>query len=256
MDDTGLYYYNARYYDATIGRFISADTIVQNPTNPQSLNRYSYVLNNPLKYTDPSGLEVKFENEEYILSLLDPDIIILKDSPLGKMIDKWATARIAWEKLKKEEPKYTQYMEKSDITFKITDIALPSKTISFNIDNMPIISFDEPVQLSFVNGFEMTLIMWGSTEVHFPWCPTGVSLYPDPIYVKTGLVLGSAKAFTNHIAHELYHRWEQSEFASHPEVLGNWYRMYRLEVYRHPLSHDMWPSEIRATNYANTYFPK
>jgi RHS repeat-associated protein len=51
----GLYYYGARYYDAAIGRFLSPDTIVPNPMNPQSLNRYSYCLNNPLKYTDPSG---------------------------------------------------------------------------------------------------------------------------------------------------------------------------------------------------------
>ena len=55
LDDTGLYYYNARYYDATIGRFISADPFVQDITNPQSLNRYTYCLNNPLKYVDPSG---------------------------------------------------------------------------------------------------------------------------------------------------------------------------------------------------------
>jgi RHS repeat-associated protein len=54
-DSTGLYYYGARYYDAALGRFISADTIVPNPSNPQSLNRYSYVLNNPLRYTDPTG---------------------------------------------------------------------------------------------------------------------------------------------------------------------------------------------------------
>ena len=55
LDDTGLYYYGARYYDAGIGRFISADTIVQSFSNPQTLNRYSYVTNNPLKYTDPTG---------------------------------------------------------------------------------------------------------------------------------------------------------------------------------------------------------
>ncbi len=54
-EGTGLYYYNARYYDPSIGRFIQADTIVPEPGNPQSLNRYSYVLNNPLKYTDPTG---------------------------------------------------------------------------------------------------------------------------------------------------------------------------------------------------------
>jgi RHS repeat-associated protein len=53
----GLYFYNARYYDPYLNRFISPDTIIPDPANPQSLNRYSYVLNNPLKYTDPTGHE-------------------------------------------------------------------------------------------------------------------------------------------------------------------------------------------------------
>ena len=56
-DDTGLYYYNARYYDPEIGRFIQPDTVF--PADPaatsQALNRYSYCNNNPLLYTDPSG---------------------------------------------------------------------------------------------------------------------------------------------------------------------------------------------------------
>ena len=51
----GLYDYGARYYDPTLGRFIQADTLVPEPANPQSLNRYSYVLNSPLRYTDPTG---------------------------------------------------------------------------------------------------------------------------------------------------------------------------------------------------------
>jgi RHS repeat-associated protein len=55
LDSTGLYFYNARYYDPEIGRFISADPVGQTMFNPQSLNRYTYVLNNPLKYTDPNG---------------------------------------------------------------------------------------------------------------------------------------------------------------------------------------------------------
>ncbi|HUV51760.1 MAG TPA: RHS repeat-associated core domain-containing protein [Dehalococcoidia bacterium] len=54
-DASGLYYYGARYYLPAMGRFISADTVVPNPYNPQSLNRYSYCLNNPLRYTDPTG---------------------------------------------------------------------------------------------------------------------------------------------------------------------------------------------------------
>jgi RHS repeat-associated protein len=50
-----LYNYNARLYDPVLGRFITADTIVPDWTNPQSLNRYAYVLNNPLRYVDPTG---------------------------------------------------------------------------------------------------------------------------------------------------------------------------------------------------------
>ncbi len=53
--ETGLYNYGARYYDPMIGRFISPDSIVQAPFNPQSLNRYSYCINSPLMYVDPSG---------------------------------------------------------------------------------------------------------------------------------------------------------------------------------------------------------
>jgi RHS repeat-associated protein len=51
----GLMDYQARYYDSYLNRFISADTIVAEPGNPQSLNRYSYVNNSPLRFNDPTG---------------------------------------------------------------------------------------------------------------------------------------------------------------------------------------------------------
>ena len=47
---------NARIYDPTLGRFMSPDSVVQDPYNLQLLNRYSYVGNNPLSLTDPSGM--------------------------------------------------------------------------------------------------------------------------------------------------------------------------------------------------------
>ncbi len=61
---SGLYFYNARWYDPLIGRFLSADTVVPQPGNPQALNRYSYVGNRPTKYTDPTGHCEVGENDE------------------------------------------------------------------------------------------------------------------------------------------------------------------------------------------------
>ncbi len=55
VDEMGLIHMNGRVYDPELGRFLSADPNVQAAENSQSYNRYSYVLNNPLKYTDPSG---------------------------------------------------------------------------------------------------------------------------------------------------------------------------------------------------------
>jgi len=55
LDDVGLIHMGGRVYDPDLGRFISADPFVQEVGDPQNLNRYTYVLNNPLSYTDPSG---------------------------------------------------------------------------------------------------------------------------------------------------------------------------------------------------------
>ncbi|WP_220721441.1 RHS repeat-associated core domain-containing protein [Agarivorans litoreus] len=51
----GLIHMNGRIYDAEVGRFLQADPHIQAPNNAQNYNRYSYVLNNPMSYTDPSG---------------------------------------------------------------------------------------------------------------------------------------------------------------------------------------------------------
>jgi RHS repeat-associated protein len=53
--ETGLYFYEARYYDPALARFITPDTVIARPGDPQEFNRYTYARNNPLKYTDPTG---------------------------------------------------------------------------------------------------------------------------------------------------------------------------------------------------------
>jgi RHS repeat-associated protein len=57
VDNLTLVHMNGRMYDPILGRFISADPFVQAPYDAQSLNRYSYVRNNPLTLVDPSGFQ-------------------------------------------------------------------------------------------------------------------------------------------------------------------------------------------------------
>jgi len=58
--ETGLDYFGARYYGSTQGRFTSADPLLSSGSvyAPQTWNRYSYTINNPLKYTDPFGMYI------------------------------------------------------------------------------------------------------------------------------------------------------------------------------------------------------
>ena len=53
VDD--IYYYNARWYDPMLGRFMQADTLVPSHQGTQGFDRYAYVNNNPMRYTDPTG---------------------------------------------------------------------------------------------------------------------------------------------------------------------------------------------------------
>jgi len=58
MSEFGLMYYNARWYDPALGRFVQADTIVPQPGDVRGWDRYAYVQGNPLRYADPSGHRV------------------------------------------------------------------------------------------------------------------------------------------------------------------------------------------------------
>jgi len=105
LDATGLYYYGARYYDPTIGRFISADPTAPDPGNPQGLSRYSYAANNPTGYVDPSGLDAVIaggsgmteeEMEDRFADLIaslglgaDERVIYLPDIDPERGIDLW-----------------------------------------------------------------------------------------------------------------------------------------------------------------------
>jgi len=88
---TGLYYFGARYYDSETGRFMTRDPLAGALVSPQTLNRYVYCGNNPLKYVDPLGLwfekdidepeepdtEDKEENEPKVIELPDGSVLTM-----------------------------------------------------------------------------------------------------------------------------------------------------------------------------------
>ncbi len=55
LDESGLYYINARYYDPAIGQFVSPDTVVADPASLFDYDRYMYARGNPLRFSDPTG---------------------------------------------------------------------------------------------------------------------------------------------------------------------------------------------------------
>jgi len=87
---------NGRIYDGRLGRFLQADPQIQEPNNSQSLNRYSYVINNPLSYTDPTGFSFWTKIRD---NLLKPILSIVVGTYLpfiGQMAWGWsATASYA-----------------------------------------------------------------------------------------------------------------------------------------------------------------
>jgi RHS repeat-associated protein len=79
LDSVGLIHMNGRVYDPTLGRFLSADTVVQSLGAAQSINPYSYAWNAPLRYIDPSGHSLLGE----IIGLIAAIIIIIWAPELG-----------------------------------------------------------------------------------------------------------------------------------------------------------------------------
>jgi RHS repeat-associated protein len=83
-DELGLYNYKARLYDPLLGRFISPDPIDPDPEDPQTLNRYAYVLNNPLKYVDPTGFSTWIDDQGFVEDVrFDSDFGIYQSVPFG-----------------------------------------------------------------------------------------------------------------------------------------------------------------------------
>lgn len=98
-EESGFIDYGARQYDCEFARFLQADPVIADIYNPQNLNRYAYVLNNPYKYTDPTGNFV-YDVIDKLSSQLKYDINFLPDIGSGLnsfwQSDQLSSARGAW----------------------------------------------------------------------------------------------------------------------------------------------------------------
>jgi len=92
-EETGFIYLRARYYDPSIGRFITKDTFAGFGTNPQSLNRYAYAYNNPINLIDPSGHSPLEGTGGTWLDGLNKTIIIVNISPKPLTMEEGAKIR-------------------------------------------------------------------------------------------------------------------------------------------------------------------
>ena len=90
--DTGLMYYGARYYSPEYRIFVQPDTMLPDPYNPQALNRYAYVLNNPVRYTDPSGHVPLDTIADGLFLLYDGGKYLLDQSDENKRNLEWSAA--------------------------------------------------------------------------------------------------------------------------------------------------------------------
>jgi RHS repeat-associated protein len=87
LAELGLVHMNGRIYDPHLGRFLQADPIIQAPQHAQSHNRYAYVMNNPLSYSDPSGFSRWTNFRDRILK---PVIAIAAAWFIGPLAFNWA----------------------------------------------------------------------------------------------------------------------------------------------------------------------
>ena len=93
--ETGLYYFGARYMEAMIGRFVSPDPVgpvdpsgkinVKNILNPQRLNAFTYALNNPYTFTDPDGRDttIIITRDRYLFFRIGSHSAVRIDNPSG-----------------------------------------------------------------------------------------------------------------------------------------------------------------------------
>ncbi|MDQ7049187.1 MAG: RHS repeat-associated core domain-containing protein [Enterobacterales bacterium] len=122
LDDAQLIHMNGRVYDYNLGRFLSVDPFIQAPGNSQSMNPYSYIMNNPLAGTDPSGYAADIDQDKLEVKVTSQSRT--RSAPTGSRIkrdtSRTITATVTDESGKSSNYVYTVARNGSERAFKIT----------------------------------------------------------------------------------------------------------------------------------------
>jgi RHS repeat-associated protein len=144
LDSTGLYYFNARYYNPTIGRFISAD-----PAS-EGLNLYVYCNNNPLMFVDPDGRRIDDLNQ-WVSYDADGEVLSSETEIVGdieyskQFVEKTETLHITDQRgVKKLEVRKAKNAKYSKVGF---EVAVGVMGNYYKLGEIIIISIGVPVQL-------------------------------------------------------------------------------------------------------------
>ncbi len=119
--ETGLDYFGARYYGSTMGRFTSPDPLMASAhaRDPQTWNRYTYTLNNPLRFVDPDGMEVpdKCAKDPKCTIVVKVNVIYDKTVNKGKGLTDQQKKALEKEQLDKATKDYGKSNIKLDVSY-------------------------------------------------------------------------------------------------------------------------------------------
>ena len=158
--EIGLLYYVARFYDPSLSRFISADTIVPDPDSALSWDRYLYARGNPLKYTDPSGHDICLDGEDFCYD---------QNKRIFKGDKKWLK-EFSYSPIEREELIRKNLIETGDLLFRV--IVEPYDWLRIGIDCME----------GECSGWDLLGLL--------PLLPAGLTRYGDDVIELTGRTVG------------------------------------------------------------------
>jgi RHS repeat-associated protein len=211
-DSTGLYYYGARHYDPQTGKFITRDLIKGRKSNSQTLNLYTYCLNNPIKYIDPTGL----------------DSMCTGDGESRRCFEYTEKGWIAYDGEGNKIASSAEIQEHLDQGNRLETVMLILQALGFTIDSYNDVSTEDAPDGSIkviINDTEITIKLGGTHEtkpnakgsVDYPWVEG--EAFSIHIY-------DSAFTSVNKLFHVVGHEMQHAKHYAKGGKFWDWFHQY------------------------------